>query len=186
MARSKSPAGSRRPRRSKVEALEPPAASRTRVANDGDGRCRSRVTTSSAVSILRASALPDGALGCAAALLALVCYANALQGDYVFDDTYAVTGNADVTGADGVAWWAALPRIFLAHDFWGQRIDKPDSHKSWRPVTTLTLRLSHALGGARPEAHHILNVVLHAAASFLVAMLSRDSGADAASALVAV
>ena len=92
MARSKSPAGSRRPRRSKVEALEPPAASRTRVANDGDGRCRSRVTTSSAVSILRASALPDGALGCAAALLALVCYANALQGDYVFDDTYAVTG----------------------------------------------------------------------------------------------
>jgi len=26
------------------------------------------------------------------------------QGDYVFDDTYAITGNPDVTGADGAGW----------------------------------------------------------------------------------
>jgi hypothetical protein len=30
------------------------------------------------------------------------------QGDFVFDDTYAITGNPDVTGADGAGWLQVL------------------------------------------------------------------------------
>jgi hypothetical protein len=71
------------------------------------------------------------------------------QGDFVFDDVYAVTGNVDVSGADGVGWIQALPRILLKHDFWGQDISKSDSHKSYRPLTTLSFRLCNFLGGSR-------------------------------------
>ena len=131
------------------------------------------------------TSLSDRTLGSAAAALALACYAHALHGGFVFDDTYAITGNADVTGADGVGWWEALPRIFLQHDFWGQDIAKPDSHKSYRPLTTLSFRLCHAWGGGAPESYHAVNVLLHALASYLVVTLSRRTGADRPSSLLA-
>ena len=72
-----------------------------------------------------------------------------LQGVFVFDDKYAITGNPDVNGVDGVGWAEVLSRILLRHDFWGQDIAKADSHKSYRPLTTITFRLCHLFGGGR-------------------------------------
>jgi hypothetical protein len=42
------------------------------------------------------------------------------------------------------------------------------SHKSYRPVTTLTFRFNHIIHGLHPLGYHAVNVLLHAAVSVLV------------------
>lgn len=88
--------------------------------------------------------------------LALICYLNSCWGDFVFDDSEAILNNKDVDpGASSVA------EIF-AHDFWGSKIALNTSHKSYRPLTVLTFRLSYWLAGGRhPFYFHLLNVLLH-------------------------
>ena len=48
---------------------------------------------------------------------------------------------------------------------WGQPLCSERSHRSFRPLTVLGLRLDYSLGGLRPEGYHAVNVALHAAAS---------------------
>jgi tetratricopeptide (TPR) repeat protein len=50
------------------------------------------------------------------------------------------------------------------HDFWGQNISLPDSHKSYRPVTVLTYRLNYAVHGIDSMGYHAGNVLLYALA----------------------
>lgn len=69
-----------------------------------------------------------------AALLALGCYANSLDGEFVHDDMVAVVGNPDVTGD------AASVFLLWSNDFWGRPMADPQSHKSYRPLTVLTFR----------------------------------------------
>ncbi|CAI8035646.1 Protein O-mannosyl-transferase TMTC4, partial [Geodia barretti] len=88
--------------------------------------------------------------------LALGCYANSCWGDFVFDDSEAVINNQDVDpGA------TSLADVF-SHDFWGTNISSRTSHKSYRPLTVLSFRLSFWLGGGRNPFHfHLANVLLH-------------------------
>ena len=88
--------------------------------------------------------------------LALSCYANSCWGDFVFDDSEAVINNQDVDpGA------TSLVDVF-SHDFWGTNISSRTSHKSYRPLTVLSFRLSFWLGGGRNPFHfHLANVLLH-------------------------
>eukprot|EP00959_Pyramimonas_sp_CCMP1952_P199584 4174762-Pyramimonas_sp.AAC.1 len=60
------------------------------------------------------------------AAVAFLAFANTLHADFSFDDGFAIRNNKDVTDpqASFVDMWS--------HDFWGQRIAKPDSHKSYR------------------------------------------------------
>lgn len=90
------------------------------------------------------------------AALALSCYVNSCWGDFVFDDSEAVLGNEDVDpGA------SSLADVF-SHDFWGRNITSRTSHKSYRPLTVLTFRLSFWLAGGRNPFHfHLANVLLH-------------------------
>ena len=78
----------------------------------------------------------------AAPLLGGLCYVNALQGSFVFDDDSAVVRNPDVCAP-------SLPLAqLLAHDFWGMPLTSSRSHKSFRPLTTLSFRancLAHGL-----------------------------------------
>lgn len=62
-----------------------------------------------------------------------VTYSNSLSGEFVHDDIPAIVTNSDVTGANPVL------RIF-ENDFWGTPMSDPGSHKSYRPLTTLTFR----------------------------------------------
>lgn len=48
------------------------------------------------------------------------------------------------------------------HDFWGQDIKLMDSHKSYRPVTTLTYRLNYIIHGLNAYGYHLLNVIIYA------------------------
>lgn len=66
-------------------------------------------------------------------LLAILVYANGLTGDFVHDDIFAIKRNRDVTGRNPLA------DVFF-HDFWGTPMSSNSSHKSYRPLTTLTFR----------------------------------------------
>jgi hypothetical protein len=67
------------------------------------------------------------------AALATICYIPSLNGDFVFDDSEAVIHNEDVRPTS--PFW----NIFF-NDYWGTRLNHPNSHKSYRPFTVLSFR----------------------------------------------
>ena len=94
-------------------------------------------------------------------LSSVLLYVPTLHGGYVWDDRAAIIGNADVTGVNN------LSQLFQ-HDFWGQDIRLFDSHKSYRPITTLSFRLNHFLHGLDASGFHVLNVLIYACVVLLV------------------
>ncbi|KAF5897177.1 transmembrane and TPR repeat-containing protein 1-like, partial [Clarias magur] len=94
--------------------------------------------------------LAHGALLAACAL----CYSNALWGEFVHDDVWAIVNNPDVRPG------SSLLSIFT-DDFWGKRMADNTSHKSYRPLCVLTFKLNIVLGGMTPFYFHLVNVCLH-------------------------
>jgi 4-amino-4-deoxy-L-arabinose transferase-like glycosyltransferase len=58
-------------------------------------------------------------------------------------------------------------------DFWGTPLTHSGSHKSYRPLTVLSFRLNYLAGGFRPSGYHLVNVLLHCAATALVVRLAK-------------
>ncbi|CAB9504243.1 and TPR repeat-containing protein 2 [Seminavis robusta] len=106
------------------------------------------------------------------AIIAILAYwdERALNGVFIYDDVASITNN-DVVMLK-VPWYEAFTR-----DFWGQHMVHPASHKSYRPITTLTLTwnmiLSYVIGTAGAPDHtyyfHVVNVVLHGINTGLIA-----------------
>mmetsp|Transcript_12535 Transcript_12535/g.29681 ORF Transcript_12535/g.29681 Transcript_12535/m.29681 type:complete len:708 (+) Transcript_12535:41-2164(+) len=73
-------------------------------------------------------------------LIALVAYfdVRALTGGWVYDDAGSVVRNIVVNGM--VDWREAFTR-----DYWGTEMKEVQSHKSFRPITTLTLKANYVL-----------------------------------------
>ncbi|CAK1577847.1 unnamed protein product [Parnassius mnemosyne] len=92
---------------------------------------------------------------------AVLSYVNSLNGDFVHDDIPAIVTNGDVIGIN------SFKELFL-NDFWGTPMSDASSHKSYRPLTTLSFRLNHVLAGLQPWWWHACNVSLHAACCALV------------------
>lgn len=89
------------------------------------------------------------------ALFSLICYWSSVRGDFVFDDSEAIVNNEDVTGD------ASVSAIF-SHDFWGGDISSNLSHKSYRPLTTLTFKLNYYFAeGLHPWGFHFVNIAVH-------------------------
>ena len=84
----------------------------------------------------------------------IACFWNALHCDLVHDDVFAIKDNADLKPD------APLTRIF-SNDFWGRAMSSNKSHKSYRPLCTLTFRLNYAVHGLEPFGYHLVNVLLH-------------------------
>lgn len=59
------------------------------------------------------------------------------------------------------------------NDFWGTLLTHSGSHKSYRPLCTLSFRINHAVGGMDPWGYHLVNVLLHAAVTGLFTNFSR-------------
>ncbi|XP_061580646.1 protein O-mannosyl-transferase TMTC4 [Cololabis saira] len=96
------------------------------------------------------------------ALLALLCFINSYDGEFVFDDSEAIINNKDLRPA------TPLNNIWM-NDFWGSNLRSNSSHKSYRPFTVLTFRLNYLVaGGLHPVGFHVLNIVLHAVISALM------------------
>lgn len=88
-------------------------------------------------------------------ILCVLSYGDQLDGDFVFDDSAAISGNKQVSGG-------SLLSIFK-HDYWGTPILSPTSHKSYRPFTTLTFRIEYQFHGreASPFWMKGTNLLLH-------------------------
>lgn len=61
-----------------------------------------------------------------------LCCLNSYNGDFVFDDSEAIVNNKDVKDSP-------LKDVF-ENDFWGAKLSRNDSHKSYRPLTILSFR----------------------------------------------
>ena len=106
------------------------------------------------------------------AVIAVIAYWDnqALNGGYVYDDAGSVIKNVVVNGR--VGWKEAFKR-----DFWGQEMIEAGSHKSFRPITTLSLRLNYEYAQNHREdeidpndvnskypptyTFHFVNIMLH-------------------------
>lgn len=115
-------------------------------------------------------------------LTALVTFHNSHGGDFCFDDHYAIKGNPDVVSNNSLL-------DIWTHDFWGQDIQKLDSHKSYRPITVLSFRLNYWINeniinpvffdaDIKDErglllGMHLTNTLLHAICSVMVFVISR-------------
>ena len=124
-------------------------------------------------------------------IIALAAYWDpaAIAGKFVYDDAGSVVKNVVVNGQ--VPWTDAFIR-----DYWGTLMAEPQSHKSFRPITTLTFKLNWLLAEKLEESDppdkpkndhdktyffHVFNVILHAINSGLVteaaAFVFDDAGA---------
>ena len=88
-------------------------------------------------------------------LASFICFYNSLENDLVHDDIFAIKNNKDIRPE------TPLWNIF-ANDFWGRNLLDPKSHKSYRPLCTLTFRLNYALFGMDSFWFHLVNLILHA------------------------
>lgn len=82
-------------------------------------------------------------------IVTIVCYWNGLNGDFVHDDIPAITMNKDVL--------ALHPATALfKNDFWGTRMSDASSHKSYRPLTTVSFRwVLNCQGGGEDEEEEV-------------------------------
>ncbi|CAL8355402.1 unnamed protein product [Lota lota] len=99
-------------------------------------------------------------------VVAVLLYVNTLGADFCYDDSRAIKTNQDLLPETP---WA---NIFY-DDFWGTLLTHSGSHKSFRPLCTLSFRLNHALGGLEPRGYHLVNVALHGAVTGLFTLLAR-------------
>ncbi|KAL5484578.1 hypothetical protein EMCRGX_G021103 [Ephydatia muelleri] len=94
-------------------------------------------------------------------------YINSLKCGFVFDDHRGILTNDDLDPKKTTVW------DLLQHDFWGGAMSRVESHKSYRPLTVLTYRyLNYHFSELRPYTYHLVNVLMHCAASLLFLGLS--------------
>ena len=84
-----------------------------------------------------------------------------------FSYSRAIVQNDDL---DPDTPWSNL----VTNDFWGVPITHSGSHKSYRPVCTLTFRVNRFVGGLRPWSYHLTNIGLHALVTYLLVVLTRQ------------
>ena len=105
-------------------------------------------------------------------------YLSSLDSDLVFDDHRGILTNDDLNASK-----TSIFEVFQ-HDFWGGLMSRVESHKSYRPLTVLTYRyLNFYFHELQPYGYHLVNVLMHCAASlaflFLCeSLLGGGEGAD--------
>ena len=90
-------------------------------------------------------------IGSVSVLIRIPC----LSGDFVHDDLKAIVWNKDVF--DFNSNWTSL----LYNDYWGDEMSDKYSHKSYRPLTTLSFRINALLYGNSSTSFHVINSFLH-------------------------
>ncbi|DAZ99935.1 TPA: hypothetical protein N0F65_008742 [Lagenidium giganteum] len=111
----------------------------------------------------------------AVSIIALLVVWNTRHHGFVWDDRAAIFANRDVRTDDTAT---PISELFV-HDFWGTPIESPRSHKSYRPLTVLSFRLTHLVHGYDSGAFHLYNGLVHVACSVLVLPVARVMAAAA-------
>jgi hypothetical protein len=90
-----------------------------------------------------------------------------LEGALTYDDKGTILWNPTVTSE---APWSDV----WQKDFWGKDdLASPQSHKSWRPITTGSFKLNYLLSGYDTFWYHVVNVSLHALTSLAFLFVAR-------------
>lgn len=84
-------------------------------------------------SIFNCNSIDDWRIYTFVSFVAIGVYINSVPGEFVHDDIPAITMNKDVLGLSPIG------NVFH-NDFWGTPMADINSHKSYRPLTTLTFR----------------------------------------------
>jgi hypothetical protein len=93
---------------------------------------------------------------------AIVAYAAACAGTFVYDDIHSVRDNPHIRSL------ASVPRFFADPDAFSAL-----PQRMYRPVLLLSLALNHAAAGLAVWAFKLVNVALHALAACLVLSIAR-------------
>lgn len=88
-------------------------------------------------------------------VISFLVFYNSLKAEFSFDDHSAVLSNRYVH-ANETDWWS-----LFSVDYWGTPIRSEHSHKSYRPLTSLTFRLDNLFWGLEPYYYHLTNNILH-------------------------
>jgi len=104
-----------------------------------------------------------------------------LNGEFVYDDSGTITKNRAVVVGGGEYFWDDLELIWKV-DFWGEVMGSEKSHKSFRPITTLSFRLNFLASGLKSTFwFHMVNVVVHALNTLLATeLIDKTVGTDVA------
>ncbi|KAM7364611.1 transmembrane O-mannosyltransferase targeting cadherins 4 isoform 2-T2 [Cochliomyia hominivorax] len=100
--------------------------------------------------------------------LCYLSYGHALRGSFVFDDTVAIKQNKAIN---------QIPTNFTAIftcDFWGASITDADSHKSYRPLTSLMFHLEWVKWKLDPYHMKFINLIIHIINTILVLLVIRE------------
>ena len=100
------------------------------------------------------------------AIFAILVRIPCLFGDFVFDDRPAILNNRDIFNTNSL--WTEI----FKNDFWGSDLQSKTSHKSYRPLTTLTFRIN-GIFTKSPKIFHVINVLIHSLNCVLVYNLLR-------------
>ncbi|XP_055851404.1 protein O-mannosyl-transferase TMTC4 [Episyrphus balteatus] len=88
-------------------------------------------------------------------IFTIISYYHSLPGTFVFDDTVAIVKNKDVTKSP-----ISLHSL-LNHDFWGANLTDTESHKSYRPLTTLLFHFEYSILQLRSYHMKTINLIMH-------------------------
>lgn len=91
------------------------------------------------------------------ALVGAVCYANSLDGEFVFDDIESIPGNPSIRSF-GSAW-----------------SPPPCTTVDGRPLANASFALNYALNGLDVSGFHLFNIVLHVATAVAIFVLARGT-----------
>jgi tetratricopeptide (TPR) repeat protein len=117
---------------------------------------------------------PAALAALAVAVAASAPFAGTLRHGFALDDATEVVQNERIRSLD------AVPEIFAEGAWAGAGAG--GGAPIYRPLTTLTYALDHAVGGLSPAGYHATNVLLHVVVSLLVLALSLRLGLPLAAA----
>jgi tetratricopeptide (TPR) repeat protein len=101
------------------------------------------------------------------ALLALgvaVSYSDSLGVGFYFDDTYGIANNPAIRSLKNIPSFFVDPRAVWTEP----------TQVDLRPVLLITYAVNYAVSGLQPWSYHVLNLILHFIASWLVFIIVRD------------
>mmetsp|Transcript_7607 Transcript_7607/g.12111 ORF Transcript_7607/g.12111 Transcript_7607/m.12111 type:complete len:367 (-) Transcript_7607:96-1196(-) len=96
---------------------------------------------------------------------AVGCFLSCIENGFNFDDIVTVVRNEDLRPTTP---WTNI----LKNDYWGHQIGCYDSHKSYRPITTASLRINYLIHELSPAGYFLVNIGLHAIISCLIYVLT--------------
>src|SRR4030095_3324641 len=99
------------------------------------------------------------------AALSFAVYANALRGEFVFDDNVQLVRNADVRSLEN------LPRAFTTPLWSFADTNNTWNNRYYRPMQTVIFAVVYQFAGLSPFAYHLASPLLPTAGSILAHLL---------------